>query len=168
MGYTTDFYGGFEITPTLKPEHRAYLYAFVRTRRMKRDETLTEQRLDPIRVEAGLPIGQEGGYFVNEDGFAGQTNGPGVVNYNEPPTGQPGLWCQWIPSEDGTELVWDQGEKFYEYELWLEYLITHFLEPWGYTLNGEVDWVGEDSDDRGKIAVTSNRMRVLIGRVVYS
>jgi len=168
MGYTTDFYGGFDITPTLKPEHRAYLYAFARTRRVMRDEELTKQRPDPIRVEAFLPVGKEGGYFVNEDGFAGQTDGPDVTNHNNPPMGQPGLWCQWIPNEEGTALIWDEGEKFYEYVPWLEYLIDHFLAPWGYTLNGEVDWVGEDGDDRGKIVVTSNRIQVLIGRVVYS
>jgi hypothetical protein len=64
MGYTTEFDGKFEITPALKPEHQEYLTKFADTRRMKRDELVTEQREDPVRIAAGLPIGPQGAYFV--------------------------------------------------------------------------------------------------------
>jgi len=81
--------------------------------------------------------------------------------------GQPGLWCQWIPNDEGTTLGWDEGEKFYEYEDWLRYLIEHFLAPWHYTVNGEVEWVGEDSSDLGQLVVTNNVVTVKLGSVVY-
>jgi hypothetical protein len=54
--------------------------------------------------------------------------------------------------------VWDGNEKFYHYAEWLEYLIGHFLAPWGYTLNGTVKWVGEDPADSGVIEVENNRV----------
>lgn len=71
---------------------------------------------------------------------------------------QPGLWCQWAPSEDGSELAWDEGEKFYGYVEWLEYLVHHFFEPWGRKLSGEVWWRGEQDDDRGVIYVRDNEV----------
>jgi hypothetical protein len=73
---------------------------------------------------------------------------------------QPGLWLQWVLNEEGTELSWDGSEKFYNYIEWLQYLIGHFFEPWGIKLNGEIEWVGEDSSDKGKIAVTDNVIEV--------
>ena len=51
---------------------------------------------------------------------------------------QPGLWCGWRPNEDGTVIEHDGGEKFYDYTEWIQYLVHHFLEPWGYKLNGDV------------------------------
>lgn len=78
---------------------------------------------------------------------------------------QPGLWCHWIISEDGTKLKWNEAEKFYYYIEWLKYLINHFFEPWGIKLNGEIEWQGEDPDDFGKIIVTDNIVNTKIGRI---
>lgn len=198
MGYTTDFYGEFEIGPEpLNPEHIAYLRAFAQTRRMKRNPEITATLPDPLREAVGLPVGPDGAYYVGGNGENfGQAHTPDVVDYNTAPgaqssgdfygTGpdwyerfqkaqemavaegaQPGLWCQWIPDEGGSTLAWDEGEKFYEYVPWLRYLIEHFLRPWGYVLNGEVTWQGEEADDRGKIVVTDNAIEVKVGRVVY-
>ena len=61
-----------------------------------------------------------------------------MLDHNHPPAGQPSLWCHWIPTEDGTAIVYDGGDKFYSYTDWLEYLIEHFLKLWGYVLNGSV------------------------------
>lgn len=167
MGYTTDFDGEFTCTPALTPEQVAYLKAFAETRRMKRDATKTATLPDPIREAVGLPVGWEGGYFVSAPGFRGQTATPDVTNNNAPPTGQPSLWCQWTPTADGAHIVWDQGEKFYEYTEWLRYLIDHFLKPWGVTLNGQVEWEGEEQGDIGKIIVKDNVVKTKQGRIVY-
>lgn len=75
--------------------------------------------------------------------------------------GFPSFYCQWVPNDDGTELQWDGGEKFYEYVEWLEYLIKHFIEPWGRKLNGSVDWRGEEWDDAGTIIVTDNKVETI-------
>lgn len=156
MGYTTDFTGSFQIAPTLKPEHLQYLIAFNFTRRMARNPELAAKLPDAIREAAGLLIGEQGGYFVGSDEDHGQQRTVDILDYNRPPSGQPGLWCQWVPNEEGTELEWDEGERFYNYVEWLEYLVENFFKPWGYVLNGLVKYVGEDSDDRGAIRVTDN------------
>ena len=101
---------------------------------MCRIEPVTEKRPDPIRKAAGLPVGIDGGYFVGEGGIAGQghdrwvggkyTLPDGVKDFNASPRDQPGLWCQWIPSEDSKSIEWDGGEKFYDYD-WLTLFTTH-------------------------------------------
>ncbi len=129
---------------------------------MKRGVTkLTEW--DALREAVGLPFGREGGYYVAGVGCEGAS----VLDYNEPPEGQPGLWCQWVPDQTGEHIEWDGNEKFYGYVPWLRYLIEHFLAPWGYMLNGEVTWFGEQRDDLGMIRVTDNVVEVLIGKIVY-
>lgn len=167
MGYTTDFYGRFELDRPLSEAHAAYLNQFSDTRRMKRDASKTALRPDPIREAAGLPVGDEGAYFVGETGFAGQDNGPDVLDHNRSPNGQPGLWCQWVPTSDRAGIEWNGGEKFYYYTEWLKYIIEHFLKPWGYVLNGEVEWCGEDRHDVGKIVVDNNSVKALDGFITY-
>lgn len=161
MGYTTDFTGSFELDRSLAPEHGAYLKRFATTRRMMRDASKTTQRSDPGREAAGLPVGPQGAYFVGAGGGYGQEHSEDVLDYNSPPDGQPGLWCQWVPTDEGTAIVWDGNEKFYYYVEWLEYLIEHFLGPWGYKLNGQVTWRGEDFDDSGVLYVRDNRVKAV-------
>lgn len=167
MGYTTDFYGSFELDKPLKPEQGEYLRKFAETRRMQRDEQKAAKLPDPVREVAGLPIGKEGGYFVGAKGFAGQDGDDSVIDYNASPADQPGLWCKWAPNADGTSIEWNGNEKFYDYVEWLRYLIEHFIKPWGYVLNGEVEWQGEDRDDRGKIIVTNNDVTSRESKIVY-
>lgn len=88
--------------------------------------------------------------------FADQRHGGNTEKFPE----MPGFYCQWRPNEEGTALEWDGGEKFYEYEAWLEYLIEHFFTPWKVKLNGSVKWRGEDWNDTGIINVTDNRIEV--------
>lgn len=157
MGYTTEFTGEFKLDRQLEPQHLAYLKAFNRTRRMKRDEKKVEKLPDEVRLNAGLPIGEQGGYYVGSTGHRGQDFGnTSILDHNAPPAEQPGLWCQWEPGEDGQSIRWDEGEKFYDYVEWLEYIIEHFLAPWDYKLNGSVSWQGEDDTDIGVIKVTDN------------
>lgn len=117
--------------------------------------------------KVGKKYGLEGAYYVDGKGFAGQDHEPNVIDHNRPPTGQPGLWCQWTPTEDGMAIEWDGGEKFYEYVAWINYLIEHFLAPRGYKLTGDVRWCGEDSDDIGMICIKNNKVKTKIGKIVY-
>lgn len=158
MGYTTDFTGALQLDKPLLPEHAAYLHAFNRTRRMKRNALAAQRLPDPVREAVGLPVGDSGGYFVGGTGFCGQDRDASVIDYNDEPIGQPGLWCQWIPSEDATQIIWDGGEKFYKYAEWLQYVIDHFLVPWGYSLSGSVAWEGERADDIGTLVVTDGKV----------
>lgn len=168
MGYTTDFSGDFKLDRPLTAEHKAYLAKFAETRRMKRNATVTETRPDPIRLAAGLPVGDEGGYFVGHEEFRGcEWNASDVVDGNAAPSGQPGLWCQWVPNESGDVIEHDGGEKFYNYTEWIKYLIQHFLSVWGYVLNGTVEWQGEDSRDIGRIIVENNVVHIENGVVSF-
>jgi hypothetical protein len=139
--------------------------------------------------------GRDGEYFALDDGDFGQGGhnvDKSIIDYNTAPgqtpyngtgdfekiyklnqkkekegTCQPGLWCQWIIEGDGEALVWDGGEKFYNYVEWLKYLIAHFFSKWGVLLNGTIHWTGEDSTDMGQIVVENNVVKVLRGVITY-
>jgi hypothetical protein len=147
MGYTTYFSGSFTVSPPLTPEQVAYINAFAESRHMKRDISIVATQPDPVREAVGLPLGIEGEYFIGE--LTGMEQG--ILAHNDSSRTQPGLWCQWIVSDDGEEIEWDGGEKFYCYTQWLAYICKHFLKPWGRTIKGQVSWEGEESDDQGVI-----------------
>lgn len=167
MGYTTGFNGAFKLNKPLEAHHSAYLHRFAETRRMERNAEIASKFPDTIREAAGLPIGEQAGYFVGARGDFGQGKDESIIDYNNSPAGQPGLWCQWIPTQNNTGIKWDGGEKFYNYVEWIEYIIEHFLKPWDYTLNGEVEWDGEDRDDRGKIVIENNIVSTKTAKTVW-
>ena len=162
MGYDTDFFGEVAVAPPLNQAERAYLDKFAQTCRMDRER---------------------GPYFVDGTGSFGQGPDPDIRDSTRPPDGQPGFWCQWIPNEDGSALEWDRGEKFYEADQWMAYLIAHFLKPgaeasktdepqfaeftFDHVLDGEIEAQGEEPVDMWLLRVRSNQVTVLQGRVVY-
>jgi hypothetical protein len=152
MGYSTDFTGSFQLDRPLDIKLFTFLNKFNDVRHMKR--------------KAGKEFGVEGEFYV-DGGTDGNTGENGVIDHNTPPSTQPGLWCQWCPTKDGTEIKWDGGEKFYAYIPWLEYIIKNFLKPNKYKLNGEVTWQGEESSDFGKIIVKNNKVTIKTGVKVY-
>lgn len=153
MGYTTDFEGKFKFNKPLDIETFNFLRKLNETRRMARN--------------VGPEYGVEGEFYVDGGGMAGQDNEDNIIDYNTPPKTQPGLWCQWVPTEDGKYLEWDGGEKFYYYVEWLQYIIDKILKPRKYKLSGEVEWQGEDSSDFGKIVVKNNVITTKQGRKTY-
>lgn len=64
--------------------------------------------------------------------------------------------CRWEPTPDGKGIRWSEHTKFYDYDVWLRYLIAHFLAPWDYVLSGEVRYSGESDSDEGVITVAQN------------
>lgn len=185
MGYTTDFSGSFRTNKPVTDEFRDYINKFSHTRRMMRDVAVIKE-MDPNWADHCLNgnLGTDGEYYLipdivdkswlhekswdrpNKDGnFVanfGQVHDRSVLNYNCPPSTQPGLWCQWYMPDNET-VEWDGGEKFYNYVEWLEYFIDHFFKPAGYTLNGTVQWRGEDFDDIGTIIIQDNVVHVAEG-----
>jgi hypothetical protein len=79
-------------------------------------------------------------------------------------------WCQWVSTADGSAIVWDEGEKFYDSVYWMQFIIDHFLKPDGHAkgkpgfeaftfdhvCNGVIYAEGEDSDDRWALRVKDN------------
>lgn len=163
MGYSTDFEGEFTIEPALTKEQTAYLKQFSDTRRMKRDADKADNIRDPLRIAVGLPIGVDGEFFVSGRGFMGQDKDESVIDGNCEPSTQPGLWCQWVPSDEGDKLKWNGAEKFYSYVEWLEYIEANFLKPWGRKLVGAVSWQGEDNSDFGLLTAGEVGIHALPG-----
>lgn len=52
-----------------------------------------------------------------------------VLDPNQPPEGQPDLYCQWVSTSTGEEIVWNHDSKFPFAAKWLEYVIGQFLAP---------------------------------------
>lgn len=164
MGYLTDFYGSLEFNKPVAPWLTEYINKFNNTRRMKRDpEKIKELFPNWGELCFNGELGPEGAYFVGGLGFMGQNADTSVIDHNAPSSDQPGLWCQWIVNEKENCLEWDGGEKFYNYEEWLEYLIDNFFEPLGYILNGDIEWQGEEYDDLGTIHVVDNVIEMEYG-----
>ena len=151
MGYTTDFVGRIDVVPALSVEEITFINKFSDTRRMKREN---------------------GPYFVDGNGFCGQDDGPDeVYDHNNPPEGQPGLWCQWVATDDGSAIEWNGAEKFYGSPDWMAYLIKHFLGetpvaasqlPFlkGHVLNGRIGAQGEEAYDMWELLVNDNVVMV--------
>lgn len=158
MGYDTQFEGHVEVSPPLNEHEVEYLNRFASTRRM-------EHKQGPYAAVRG------------SDGL--YRDDPDVINYNSPPAGQPGLWCQWVVTDDGKFIEWDEGEKFYNAEEWMVYIIGHFLMPGGlasksgdpqfehftfdHTVNGEIGARGDDFDDIWTLVVTDNVVSTVAG-----
>ncbi len=184
MGYHTDFFGSFALNKPLTSEQIEYLKMFAETRRMKRVAskiaTLSGKSKDFFGKESDavntrclellkslkMDVGPEGAYYCGVGDF-GQARDESVVDGNTPPSSQPGRWCQWVPTDDGTAIEWNGTEKFYDYVEWIEYLIANFLKPWGYVLNGEVEWQGEERDDRGLIVIKKNKVTTKKAKVTW-
>ena len=169
MGYSTDFYGTLKFNKEVTPQLKEYINRFSHTRRMPRDND---------KIKATYPnwkelcffgeLGENGAYFAPEAPNFGQNNDGTIIDYNGWKCAvHPGLWCQWIINDDN-ELEWDGGEKFYKYEEWLEYLIDNFFEPLGYSLNGDIQWQGEENDDFGNIHVFDNVIEMQYGQRIMS
>lgn len=171
MGYSTDYDGSVSVEPSLNTPEYVFIKKFGDTRRMDR---------------------ARGPYFVDGTGMAGQDRESDIRGYNYPPEGQPSLWCQWEPINNGAEIAWDGSEKFYAGEYWMKYLIDHFLKPeavasdpstwdgwpegydqfgrhftYNHVVNGEIQAQGEDPEDHWKLIVEDNQVKITRARMVY-
>ncbi len=160
MGYTTDFIGHIDITPSLNEQETAYLTAFSHSRRYERPGGAYDV--------PGNPRAEDGQYRS-----VGRS-------YNVPPDGQPALWCDWVPCWDGCCLSYDGTEKFYAPVEWMRYLIDHFLKPgaaasrvdeprfagftFDHVLDGIVVGCRRDNKELFAIRVTENVVRTEVLR----
>lgn len=170
MGYTTYFDGSVTIEPPLNEDEISFLSDLSSTRRMNRTR---------------------GPLFVKGSGDYGQGSDDDIIDYNAPHLDQPGLWCHWIPNVDGaradSELTWDGGEKFYEADKWMQYIVQRLLAPeardyinthinederlqnftCNHMVNGTIFADGEEGDDFWALEVENNKVFFLEGQVVY-
>jgi len=164
MGYTTDFTGSININKKVDKSTKELLDGLSSTRRMKRNPEKLAIILGISEEECINKYGEDAKhYFDNSGNYGnlGQHMTDDIVNYNYPPANHPGLWCNWCLGENEQSIEWTGGEKFYEYIQWMKYIVNE-LEMRGYTLNGSIQWEGEDERDKGCILVTDNNVSFLI------
>ncbi|MBX0310401.1 MAG: hypothetical protein JHC31_01105 [Sulfurihydrogenibium sp.] len=115
------------------------------SRRMKRDTSVIDYRVGYYGVD--------GVYFVSKKSLCnfGQNHDESIIDYNVAPLDL-SLWLQWNFSIYDEEIVieWDGGEKFYDYEEWLDFIHNSLLSI-GLSFSGKIEYRGEDWDDMGAI-----------------
>lgn len=146
MGYNIVFSGNINIDPPLSASEKRYMDEFCASKRVLRESGpycvpfVLEQASEKVKKD-----------FEEKD----------VIDSLSPAVGQPGLWCKWAVNEKGTSIKWNGGENFYNAQIWMKYLIEHFLgtEPVskdleermsfmkGHILNGIIYAIGEGSLD---------------------
>lgn len=147
MAFGMTWRGHLLLDRPLSSAQRKYLYAFHQVHRARADEAQLALRPDLLRTAVGLPVGPEGAYYVGlELEFEDPVRALAMVE-QEPPVGQPSLLCPWMPTEDGHELILDKRHDCVRILEWLQYLLTHFLIPWGYVLNGELHVMAKIEED---------------------
>jgi len=150
MGYHTDIDGVLKIEPALTGRQLSYLREFHDVRHVRRRVEIAVNRPDEVRMRANLPIGVEGAYAVSLS-----ENSDGAFDYNNPPQGQPHVWCPWTVDLDGESLFVPEGyENPHEYVEWLRWLIGNVFAHWHRKVTGSVTYQGEEPDDFGRITVT--------------
>jgi len=158
MGYTTDFFGKFKLSKPLTQDQNDYLIAYSETRHFKRN--VMRLNMPHLMSRLNIDFGKDGEFYITKtpkyESFAQEYKVSSTIDYNEPPGDCPGLWCNWIPSENGSSIEWNQAEKFYNYTEWLNFIIEKFLIPWGIDISGYVEFQGEDDDDRGFLRIKNN------------
>jgi hypothetical protein len=73
----------------------------------------------------------------------------------------PDIWCHWRPTTDGKRIEAEKTDKFPFYCEWLQFLLDHFLIPWGYELSGQVEY-STDIGQRGYLLIEEQQVREII------
>ena len=146
MGYQTNFSGEFRLNKPLDEKTFTFLTKLSETRRVKRN----------VHSKYGV----DGEFYVDgeiEPSLA-KNQDPSIIDDSSPPRTQPSVWCDWAPvhRNEYDAIEWNGAEKFYDYVEWIEYIAHKILAPKGYTLEGEVEWRGEDWEDTGTISIVDN------------
>ncbi len=146
--------GRLSLDRPLSDEHNRYLEAYMRMRHSTACHSLVAETLDAARVreDAGLP--REARYVVDLAQDA-------IISCVGSDSGEcPALWCDWRLTHDRRALICRPGKRDDQLS-WPEYIVTHFLAPWGYRVNGLVRW--QDDDDEGEGDSGAVRVTMLNG-----
>lgn len=162
MGYDTYFTGELVMSRRLtEPEHE-YLSAFLDTAHYARDTSKLEGIPDPLREAVGLPLGDQGCFFMGRD----KSVASDMIQYEDtlledydygPPVNLPDHGTDWylVRLKDGRDILCHgDGKSRGLYTDWLMWLVENILTPWGISLSGEVTWRGDDEEDMGRIVCT--------------
>lgn len=161
MGYTTKFSGpGFWCDPPIREEHAAYIRQFSKTRHVIYNTSQIEQ--GPTRSRVNVPNSMQFVLLDDSPDLPCNLRNLPCKDWNATPPGVPSLWCDWTVTDEGT-IDWSGMDNFYCYVMWLEWIIINLLKPWGYRVQGTLDFTGERDDDFGKIIVVDNQVTQING-----
>ena len=173
MGYTIEYTGRFELNKPLTEEHANFLQDFAETRHYNRVWSHEEEdgrwfvdpegNMEPNFNDKEYQAVLYARPYDHEKRKAFELEKYGCIDLNEVNPGMPSFYCQWIPTEDREGIEWDGGEKFYNAEKWLRYIIENYLKPWGYVVNGTVEFkYGEPeyNSNTGALHVSNNKVFV--------
>ena len=76
-------------------------------------------------------------------------------------TKYPSQWCDWIPSADGTRLLWNGNPQFYQFLPWLKRIVKRYSAT--HNVIGTVKWTSSDPLQWGTIIVSRGQMRSVLG-----
>lgn len=161
MGYSTDFFGKFQLDKKLTYDQAKYLRLYSKTRHYRRQGNASD-----LMNKLNIPFGEDGEFFAEEDEVNPRYRFS-IINYNDPPGDCPGLWCDWAPTEDNLGIEWNGSEKFYNYVDWLNFILKNFLTPWGYNLTGYVRFQGENKSDKGYIRIKNNFAYIDLENLIF-
>lgn len=154
--YQTRLFGRFTLDKPLTTTHAEYLHAFSEKPHMRWYTDKIALLPDPVRAAVGLPLGDGGAYFVGDVVDEARYVEQALAEVR----GLPNRFCDWQPTADNMGIEWNGMTDTYFYVEWLDYLMRHFLTPWGYRLAGEVHWQGDHPGDAGVITFTDGVMQV--------
>lgn len=111
----------------------------------------------PRRQSRKDVYGKEGEYFVGDvrDYPGGEE---ALLDISSPPFTQPSRWCHW--DLEGTKITWNGDEEFEKPVEWLQYLIKHFLDPWGIAVDGSAQLYCYITDNRKTLSVWDSRIHI--------
>jgi hypothetical protein len=175
MGYNTKFKGSLKLSKTLTKEQQKWFNDWTTIRKKHYDSNKLMEHYKGVGSLDG-DYGENGeffGYIPNElrDGdnvwksdYSQWVNGSSDLMFpiegknNDSPSNQPSLWNNWMIV--GDELFYNDGDKFYGYIEWLEYIRTKILSKWGITFEDgyKIKWRGEDKGDRGSIVYENGEL----------
>lgn len=161
MGYITKFTGHFTLNPVLTKTQVQYLLKFSNTKHIKHD---------PIELQRKYQgsFSLNGNYGIDGEFFVGPIPKETIdlhpphhlpIQQVQSPSTQPNYWCHWVVSSDGSSLMWDGRENFYDYVAWLKYLISKFFNPWNIKLTGSIKYQGQYHNDKGIISIINNEVK---------
>ena len=159
MGYNTDYKGEFYIYKTstgrkakLPKKLGVLLVNLSRTRRMYRDVKKLAEFLKISIKECKEKFGNYGEFYFHNDNKMGQTHTPDIIDFNNPPPTQPGLWCNFTYDSKKNAVVWNSSEKTYDGTQWIDYILR-ILHKNGYEMRGTMVWRGGELGPLGTINV---------------
>ena len=177
MGYNTYFSGKLAFNKPLDKRLNDFLDSFFKTRHFvySKNKILEVLNTHGISMSKVIPPGftdcGEHGEFLMDNAFTHLTDRNGnlvtfedcfddLMDFNLTPKIIPSLWCDFEITDKGEKILFVDG-KNYGYVKWINFLIENFFFPAGYILNGEVEYQGENEDDKGKIVCENNKIDVI-------